>query len=293
MKEIKKIGVVGTGAMGQGIILVFVQAGFEVIFYDLVPEQADRAEAQIRQALSRRMEKGKINAEEFEAIVCRLRKASYLGEMRKVDFLIEAVIEDSGEKTMLFAELDLICPPEIIFATNTSSLPITKLANATRWERRKNFIGLHFMNPPMIVTLVEIIRGQETSDETLQTILALCQRIGRGVIIQSKDIPGFICNRILLAAINQAIWAVDEGVGSPEDINKSVLLTVATGRAMPVLELADFIGLDICLRVLNVLKEEFGAFYVPSPLLEEMVREGKLGQKTNQGFFKYPKEEKK
>jgi len=285
MDEIKKIGVIGAGVMGQGIIQVFLQAGFEVFFYDSRKEQLDKAEELIHKRLKRKEEKGEISAGELDAILSKTKRATDLSAMREADFILEAVSEDYSVKAKVFRELDKICPPKTIFASNTSSIPIIKLGSATK--RQDKFIGMHFMNPPTMVTLVEIIRGKKTSEETFNQVFELSKKIGREMIIESRDKPGFICNRILMTAINEAIWAVYENLGSVEDVNKSVLIGVGTSKPMAILEIADLIGLDICFNILKIMQKGLGRKYQPCPLLKRMVQAGKLGQKTSQGFFFY------
>lgn len=287
-KEIRKIGVIGTGTMGQGIIQVFVQSGFEVVFYDAFPQAADKAEKAIVGRLIRWIEREEVTAGLLQRFVSKMSKADTLERMKEVDLIVEAVFEKFEVKADVLRQLDAICPPEVIFASNTSSISITKLASATK--RPDKFMGMHFMNPPTMVTLIELIKGKNTSEETFNTVLELSKKIGRKPIVVSQDSPGFIANAILMPAINEAIWLVYRKIATVEDVNKTVLLCVASGKPMPILELADLVGLDVCLDILMVMYEELKEEkYKPCPLLEEMVKAGKLGRKSGEGFFKYQK----
>jgi len=286
-REIQTIGVVGTGVMGQGIIQVFVEAGFRVIFFDAIAAAADKAEKKIVGKLTRKEEKGEIDSGQLAEFLSRLEKTDEVEKLKEADLIVEAVYEKFEVKADIFRQLDAICPPETIFVSNTSSISISDLAAVT--ARPDRFMGMHFMNPPTFVTLIELIRGRYTSDETFQIISELSQGIGRKVIVQSKDHPAFIANRVLMTGINEAAWAVYEGIASAEDVNQTILMGVGTSKAMPILELADLIGLDICLDILKFMHEKLGAKYKPCPLFEEMTRAGKLGYKSGEGFFKYPK----
>ncbi len=286
-REIQTIGVVGTGVMGQGIIQVFIQSGFRVISFDKNMAAVEKAHETIFGRLKKKRDKEEISDEQFEEYLSHLYRAITIEGLIGADLIIEAVYEKFEVKAEIFRQLDKVCRPETIFATNTSSISISDLAEAT--TRPDRFMGMHFMNPPTLVTLIELIRGHYTSDETFQIISELSQRIGRKVIVQSKDHPAFIANRVLMTGINEAAWAVYEGIVSAEDVNQTILMGVGTSKAMPILELADLIGLDICLDILKFMHEKLGAKYKPCPLFEEMMGAGRLGYKSGEGFFKYQK----
>ncbi len=285
--KIRTVGVVGAGVMGQGIIQVFIQAGFRVIFFDTNINAAQKAHRKIIERLTKKNRKGEIDDDQLTELLSRLSSTTTLNSLAEADLVVEAAYEKFEVKEDIFKQLDKICPSDVIFATNTSSVSISDLAETT--SRPDRFIGMHFMNPPTVVTLIELIRGRQTSDETFQTILDLSQRIGRKVIVQSQDYPAFIANRILMTAINEAIWTVFLDIASVEDVNQTILLGVGTSKAMPILELADLIGLDICLDILQVMRAGLGEKYAPCPFLEEMVKACKLGYKSGEGFFKYQK----
>lgn len=286
-RKIRTVGVVGAGVMGQGIIQVFVEAGFNVIFFDVNNEAVDRAEKIIHRRLAKKHKNGEITSEQLEASLSRLHKTYMIEDLKLVDLVVEAVYEEFEVKADIFKHLDKICLPDIIFASNTSSIPISKLAATT--TRPDRFMGMHFMNPPTHVTLIELIRSVLTSDETFQTIYELSEKIGREPIIASKDYPAFVANGILMPAINAAINLVHKKVATVDAVNQAGLLGVGSAKPMRILELADLIGLDICLDILEVMRVNLGEKYAPCPLLEEMVKAGKLGYKSSEGFFKYQK----
>jgi 3-hydroxybutyryl-CoA dehydrogenase len=280
---IKTIGVIGAGQMGAGIAQVAAQAGIGVILGDVSEALAQRGVDGIRRNLDRAVERGRLDAADRTVTLERLRIAAGLEDLAGADFAIEAIIEREDAKRALFRRLDEICPPEAIFASNTSSISITRMAAATR--RPERFIGMHFMNPVPIMKLVEIVRGLVTSDETLAATRDLAARLGKETIIVN-DAPGFAVNRVLLPMINEAIFALHEGVASPADIDLGMKL--GTNHPMGPLELADLIGLDTCLYIMEVLHSGLGEDkYRPCPLLRKYVDAGLLGRKTGRGFYIY------
>jgi 3-hydroxybutyryl-CoA dehydrogenase len=283
VSAIKTVGVVGAGTMGNGIAQVFAQSGFNVRLHDAAPGAVDRARATIEKSLARFVEKGKIAAADRDATLGRLHPAASLDGFADVDFVVEAVIEQLEIKHALLGRLDTIVRPDVILGSNTSSISITRLGAATR--RPDKVLGLHFMNPVPLMTLVELIRGQATADATMRTALDLCKALGK-TPIEAADYPGFIANRILMPMINEAIFAVMEGVGTPEAIDQ--VMKLGMHHPMGPLALADFIGLDVCLAIINVLHDGLGdPKYRPCPLLKRMVDAGQLGRKSGQGFYKY------
>jgi 3-hydroxybutyryl-CoA dehydrogenase len=285
MKEIRTLGIVGSGQMGGGIGQVAAQAGFSVLLYDVTAEIVDRALTNIQRGLVRLSERGKLPEEEQRAIIGRLRGTANLVELREADLIIEAAPEDYEVKKAIFQQLDHIARPEVILASNTSSISLTQLGAVTK--RPEQVIGMHFMNPPVVMQLVEIVRGLATADETLQVIDALAKKMGKTTIL-AKDYAGFIVNRILLPMINEAIYALYEGVGGVQDIDQGMKL--GTNQPMGPLALADLIGLDTCLAVLERLHHGLGDDkYRPCPLLRNYVAAGYLGRKTSKGFYDYGK----
>ncbi|HKA55164.1 MAG TPA: 3-hydroxybutyryl-CoA dehydrogenase [Candidatus Binatia bacterium] len=285
MKELHTLGIVGSGQMGGGIGQVAAQAGFAVLLYDVAPQIVDRALENIQRGLVRLTERGKLPEEEQRAILGRLRGTANLVELREADLIIEAAPEDYEIKKAIFQQLDQITRPEVILASNTSSISLTQLGAVTK--RPDKVIGMHFMNPPVVMQLVEIVRGLVTSDDTLQAVDALAKRMGKTTIL-AKDYAGFIVNRILLPMINEAIYALYEGVGGVADIDQGMKL--GTNQPMGPLALADLIGLDTCLAVLERLHHGLGDDkYRPCPLLRNYVAAGYLGRKTGKGFYDYGK----
>ena len=281
--EIRTVGIVGSGQMGGGIAQVAAQAGLAVVLYDVSTSIVDRALAVIQKNLVRLTDRGKLPAEERRAILERLRGTDELAELADADVIIEAAPEDAAIKETIFRRLDEIVRPEVILASNTSSISLTRLGAVT--ARPDRVIGMHFMNPPVVMQLVEIVRGLATSDDTYTVIDALAKQMGK-TTIQAKDYAGFVVNRILLPMINEAIYALYEGVGGVEDIDQGMKL--GTNQPMGPLALADLIGLDTCLAVLERLHHGLGDDkYRPCPLLRNYVAAGWLGRKTDKGFYDY------
>lgn len=281
--ENRTVGIVGSGQMGGGIAQVAAQAGLAVVLYDVSTSIVDRTLAVIQKNLIRLTDRGKLPAEERRAVLERLRGTSDLAELAAADVVIEAVPEDAAIKETIFRRLDEIVRPGVILASNTSSISLTRLGAVT--ARPDRVIGMHFMNPPVVMQLVEIVRGLATSDDTYAVIDALAKQMGK-TTIQAKDYAGFVVNRILLPMINEAIYALYEGVGGVEDIDQGMKL--GTNQPMGPLALADLIGLDTCLAVLERLHHGLGDDkYRPCPLLRNYVAAGWLGRKTDKGFYDY------
>ncbi|MCS7194022.1 MAG: 3-hydroxybutyryl-CoA dehydrogenase [Meiothermus sp.] len=281
--EIAKIGVVGAGQMGSGIAQVAAQAGYQVVLRDLEEGYLERALENIRRSLGKLLEKGRIDPGAHEVALGRIQTTLRLADLKDCDLVVEAIVEHEPTKLELFRELDGLVKPGAILASNTSSIPITRLAAVTR--RPERFIGMHFMNPVPLMELVEVIRGHLTSDETTQAVLGVARRMGK-TPVEVNDYPGFVSNRILLPMINEAIQCVMEGVATPEAIDQ--VMRLGMNHPMGPLTLADFIGLDTCLAIMEVLHRGLGDDkYRPSPLLRKMVEAGLLGRKSGRGFYRY------
>jgi 3-hydroxybutyryl-CoA dehydrogenase len=283
MLNIKRIGVVGAGTMGNGIAQVFAQSGFDVRLVDSAPGALDRARVMIEKSLAKLVEKGRLTASDREQALARMIAATSLDSLSDVDYVVEAIFEDRQAKLALFARLDQLTRPDVILASNTSSISITVLGAAT--NRPDRVLGMHFMNPVPLMALVELIRGQATSADSLLNATELCMRLGK-TAVEASDYPGFIANRVLMPMINEAIFALMEGVGTAESID--TVMKLGMNHPMGPLTLADFIGLDVCLAIMEVLHEGLGdPKYRACPLLRRMVAAGHLGRKTGQGFYKY------
>jgi 3-hydroxybutyryl-CoA dehydrogenase len=283
MTDIKTVGVIGAGTMGNGIAQAFAHRRYDVHLIDAVPTALDRARGTIEKSLGKFVEKGKMTAEDRDAALGRLSTGTDVGQLSTVDYVVEAIVEAADVKKALFKTLDEITRPDVILSSNTSSISITVLGAATR--RPDKVLGMHFMNPVPLMTLVELIRGQATSPESMAVASDLCAKLGK-TALEAADYPGFIANRILMPMINEAVYALMEGVGTPEAIDG--VMKLGMNHPMGPLTLADFIGLDVCLAILNVLHEGLGdPKYRPCPLLKRMVAAGHLGRKSGQGFYTY------
>lgn len=283
--EIKTFGVIGAGQMGSGIAQVAAMSGLQVIMNDIKDEFVERGLKNITNILTRNVDKGKMTAEEKEGILGRLKTSVSLKDMAAADFVVEAASENESIKFGVFKELDGVCKPEVILASNTSSIPIGRIAAQTK--RAEKVIGMHFMNPVPVMKLVEIIRGIATSDETFKTTWDLSIKFGKTPAL-ANDYPGFISNRILMPMINEAIYTLYHGVGTVEDID--TVMRLGMNHPMGPLALADLIGLDTCLAIMEVLYKGFSdSKYRPCPLLRRYVEAGWMGRKSGRGFYEYNK----
>ncbi len=281
--SIQTIVVIGAGQMGSGIAQVCAQAGFDVVIEDLSEEALDKAMKSIERNLNRSVEKKRISEGEKEETLDRITPTTDIHDADQADLVIEAVIENIDVKKDIFQQLDKITPPHTILATNTSSLPITEIAAVT--DRPEKVIGMHFMNPVPVMKLVEVIRGLQTDDDTYETIVHVVKQLYK-TTVTVQDFPGFVANRVLMPMINEAIYTVYEGVASKEDVD--TVMKLGMNHPMGPLELADFIGLDTCLYIMEVLYEGFGdSKYRPCPLLRQYVQAGWYGRKSGKGFYTY------
>jgi 3-hydroxyacyl-CoA dehydrogenase (EC 1.1.1.35) len=281
--ELKTIGVVGAGQMGSGIAQVAAQAGYEVLLLDASEEALRRGLEAIRRSLAKFLEKGRITEEALEAALGRIRTTLDLEAFREADLIVEAIVEDEGAKRALLERLGALAKPEAILASNTSSIPITALGRYS--GRPERFIGMHFFNPVPLMQLVEVIRGELTSAATRDMVVEVARRMGK-TPLEVQDYPGFVSNRLLMPMINEAVEALREGVATKEAIDG--IMRLGMNHPMGPLELADFIGLDTCLAIMEVLHRGFGDDkYRPSPMLRRMVQAGLLGRKVGRGFYVY------
>ena len=280
--EIKKIGVIGAGQMGSGIAEVAISSGFDLLMRDVSHEAGEKGRMRIITNFNKRVQKGKMTATEKEEAIQRLSITVKMEDFRDCDFIIEAAVENIPLKWEIFKKLEEVAGPKTILASNTSSISITRIASITRSPDR--VIGMHFFNPAPVMKLIEIIRGLVTSDETFQITKELSLKLGK-TPLEANDFPGFVSSRLIFSYMNEAVYALYEGVGKAEDID--AIMKMGANHPMGPLELADFVGLDTVLSVMSVLQEGFGDKYRPCPLLLKYVDAGYLGVKTGRGFYHY------
>src|SRR5699024_7839903 len=281
--DVKQIMVVGAGQMGSGIAQVCAQSGYKVVLYDQSEQAMKKGIEGTHKRLTRAVEKDRMTEQEKQATIEHLQQATSVEDACEVDVVIEAAVENIAVKKEIFTELDKIAPAHTIFATNTSSLPITEIAAAT--TRPEKVIGMHFMNPVPIMKLVEVIRGLQTADETYQVVADITKQLHK-TSVEVQDVPGFVANRVLMPLINEAIYTVYEGIATPEDVD--TVMKLGMNHPMGPLTLADFIGLDTCLYIMEVLHEGFGdSKYRPCPLLRQYMQAGWYGKKAGRGFYTY------